>query len=215
MVVAIVAVLAAILLPVFARSLEKSMQVSCASNLRQVVMALSLYMDDHNDRMPDRRDLKLTLQGGYRPWDSWPASDPRGGWSIVVLGPYVRNQGIWSCPSVAGSRMRDLPQVSQPVDDAVCRYWFWRFDRPDEPVPLDNFWGKTTAMLIADLNESGNRHVGHADSPSDVEIVVDPYFPSTIDSVEPENRGLAVHSGGRNRGFLDGRVRWMRDIRTN
>jgi prepilin-type processing-associated H-X9-DG protein len=44
--------------------------------------------------------------------------------------------------------------------------------------------------------------------------MVDPYFPRTIATVSPELRGKSVHRGGRNRLFLDGHVKWLRDIRT-
>jgi prepilin-type processing-associated H-X9-DG protein len=47
-----------------------------------------------------------------------------------------------------------------------------------------------------------------------VELMVDPYFPRTIGAVAPALRGRAVHRGGRNRLFLDGHIRWLRDIRT-
>jgi prepilin-type processing-associated H-X9-DG protein len=44
--------------------------------------------------------------------------------------------------------------------------------------------------------------------------MVDPYFPRTITTVLAALRGKSVHRGGRNRLFLDGHVKWLRDIRT-
>jgi hypothetical protein len=65
-----------------------------------------MYQQDYDERLPDRRDLKLTL--GYRKGRirqhvdaGWPPSDPRGGWAMPVLDPYIKNGQIWSCPSVA------------------------------------------------------------------------------------------------------------------
>ena len=48
---------------------------------------------------------------------------------------------------------------------------------------------------------------------SDVELVVDPYFPKTIPTVPPELTGLAAHSRGRNRLMLDGHAEFVRDAR--
>src|SRR5207237_5816573 len=90
-VIAIIAVMAAILFPVFAQAREKARQAACMSNLRQVGTAFAMYVQDYDERLPDRRDLKGTLPGGYRPWTTWPPSDPRAGWAAVVMEPYIRN----------------------------------------------------------------------------------------------------------------------------
>ena len=71
-VIAIIAILAAILFPVFARARERARQSACLSNLKQIGVAFFMYTEDSDGRMPDRRDLKSSLPGGFRPWDSWP-----------------------------------------------------------------------------------------------------------------------------------------------
>lgn len=215
-VIAIISILAAILFPVFAQAREKARQTACTSNLRQIGFAFSLYMQDNDDVLPDRRDLKDALPDGYHPWTTWPPSDPRGGWAAVVLAPYIKSAGIWSCPSVAGSVLGDAPQVLQTAPDKMeCRYWLWRFDQKDS-TPLDNFWGKTEQQAIDDLRMSGNTTITPRDpqSTSDVELVVDPYFPRTVPTAPPNLKGQAVHMGGRNRVFLDGHVKYLRDVRT-
>ncbi|HEU5070700.1 MAG TPA: prepilin-type N-terminal cleavage/methylation domain-containing protein, partial [Verrucomicrobiae bacterium] len=85
-VIAIIAILAALLLPALSRAKAQARRASCISQLRQQGVAWRLYLDDHNGRFPDRRDLKTSLPGGYKPWSSWPTSDPRAGWAAVVLG---------------------------------------------------------------------------------------------------------------------------------
>ncbi len=215
-VIAIVAILTGILFPVFATARESARKTVCVQHMRQIGQAFWLYLQDYDERMPDRRDLKLAL--GYRPWSGWPPSDPRCGWAGIVLEPYTRNWAIWSCPSVARSLMGNTVQVLQLADplqpEKATRYWMWRFDRADEPIPPDNFWGKTPDQAIADLQANPSQFYTRPEGTSDVELMVDPYFPRTIATVPPELRGRAVHRGGRNRLMLDGHVRWLRDIRT-
>jgi prepilin-type N-terminal cleavage/methylation domain-containing protein/prepilin-type processing-associated H-X9-DG protein len=208
-VIAIIAILAAILFPVFAQAREKARQTSCLSNLRQLGIGFSMYAQDYDERLPDRRDLKNAL--GYKPWGSaWPTSDPRGGWVVQTLDPYLKNREILSCPSIS-AKMAGVVQVEQ----TGVRYWLWRFDRPDDPIPLDNFWGKTPEQAVDELRQANNPQAGQPDGLADAELAVDPYFPRTIATVPAALKGRAVHMGGRNRLFLDGHAKWLRDPRTD
>ncbi len=216
-VIAIIAILAAILFPVFAQAKSSAKKAACLSNLRQIGTAFVMYMTDEDDRMPDRRDLKQSLPGGWKPWTTWPTSDPRGGWALVVLHPYTKNDDIWTCPSMNGGALGSAVQVAEPTTAApspLSRYWLWRFDQIVDPVPLDNFWGKTPDQAVTDLQAANNPQAGNPNGVAEVELAVDPYFPATIPSVDASLKGLAVHFGGRNRLFLDGHVKWLRDIRT-
>jgi prepilin-type processing-associated H-X9-DG protein len=91
----------------------------------------------------------------------------------------------------------------------------WRFDRAGIVVELDNFWGKSTDQIVTDLNIANNPQVGQVSGSSQVELLVDPYFPATIPTVTADLRGKTPHAGGRNRLFLDLHAKWLRDIRTN
>ncbi|HVL38477.1 MAG TPA: prepilin-type N-terminal cleavage/methylation domain-containing protein [Fimbriimonadaceae bacterium] len=212
-VIAIIAILAALLFPVFAQAKEAAKKATCTSNMRQTGTALMIYLSDWDDRMPDRRDLKTSL--GYRPWTGWPPSDPRGGWAALVLDPYIRNRELMTCPSVAGSALGNRVEVRQEwASGAVSNYWLWRFDRVDDPVPLDNFWGKSPDQAVDDLRAANDPRIGQPQGVAEVELMVDPYFPRTIPSVPNELKGKSVHFGGRNQLFLDGHVKFLRDPRT-
>jgi len=67
----------------------------------------------------------------------------------------------------AGSTNANPPSV---------RYWLWRFDRPDDPVGQEDFWGKTSAQSVSDLQATNDPTVGPISGPADVELAVDPYF---------------------------------------
>lgn len=215
-VIAIIAILSSLMLPALGRAKERARQAVCYSNLKQIGYAFFLYLDDHEDRFPDRRDLKSAL--GYKPWNNWPPSDPRGGWAALALGTRPAADRLWLCPAMAGSDWRSIPQAvqaSRPEDptNSLVGYWLWRFDRDEDPVPLDNFWGKTPQHCLLDLQAADNPVVGMPFSISDLELAVDPYFPRTIASLRPDLRGRSVHARGRNRLMLDGRAEFKPDAR--
>jgi prepilin-type N-terminal cleavage/methylation domain-containing protein len=218
-VIAIIAVLAAMLLPALARAKQRSQRTACVSNLKQIGVAFLLYLNDYRDRFPDQqRDLKNTLPGGFRPWTSWPPSDPRAGWGPSVLQDYGARDTIWWCAAElntpAGTAVQTVQPISNDTNAPVTRYWAWRFDRPDDPVGLEDFWGKTQAQAVTDLIAANDPTLGLINGVSDVELVVDPYFPATIATVAPELRGRTVHPGGRNRILLDGHAQYLKDKRT-
>ena len=84
-VIAIIAILAAILFPVFAKAREKARQSSCLSNVRQVAMATLQYAQDYDETLP-------VAIGGLPDWSLF--------WSTVeLLEPYMKSGQITLCPS--------------------------------------------------------------------------------------------------------------------
>jgi hypothetical protein len=176
-------------------------------------------MADYDDLLPDRRDFKSSLPGGYRPWTTWPPSDPRGGWAGVILDPYLRTHCMLECPATTHTDLGEAIQVKQVIPDEdyynISQYWLWRFDRLDNPVPLDNLWGKSEEQAVSDLQAANNPQVGFPQGIAEVEMMVDPYFPSTIPTTPPALRGRSIHFGGRNRLFLDWHLKYLKDHRTH
>lgn len=216
-VIAVIAILASLLLPALARAKAKSHQVACLSNLHQIGLAFSMYLADEKEKFPDRRDLKTAL--GYLPWTGWPPSDPRGGWAALILTNQLANKKLWLCPALKSSLLITFPQCVQRSSltdsNSIVTYWLWRFDREDEPIPLDNFWGKTVEQSVNDLRAANNPQAGQPNGPTDVELTVDPYFPRSVASVPPELKGRAAHAKGRNRLLLDFHAEFVRDARIN
>jgi prepilin-type N-terminal cleavage/methylation domain-containing protein len=220
-VIAIIAILAAMLLPALSRAKRRSQQAACLSNLKQIGVAFALYLDENQDHFCDRRDLKTSLPGGWRPWTSWPPSDPRAGWAALVLENSGASHPIWSCPGTLASPVGNVIQVTQAISSVVSpppvtRFWLWRFDRPDDPIGLEEFWGKSVSQAVSDIQASSltNTTLGVINSACDVELAVDPYFPATIPSVSAELKGRTVHPGGRNRLLMDGHTQFLKDTRT-
>jgi prepilin-type N-terminal cleavage/methylation domain-containing protein len=148
-VIAIIAILAALLLPALGRAKQAARRTSCLSQLKQQGVAWRLFVDDNDGRFPDRRDLKSALPGGFKPWTTgWPdKSDPRAGWAALVLSNQLPMISVWNCPAAQFSTFADTVQAVQHTDSSsnapAVRYWMWRFDRIDDPVPEDDFWGRT------------------------------------------------------------------------
>jgi prepilin-type N-terminal cleavage/methylation domain-containing protein/prepilin-type processing-associated H-X9-DG protein len=87
-VIAIIAILAAILFPVFAQAREKARATTCLSNLRQVGLALQMYAQDYDETLqPTRVDI-----GNF--------ADPKAPANFLgSIMPYTKNKGIFVCPS--------------------------------------------------------------------------------------------------------------------
>jgi prepilin-type N-terminal cleavage/methylation domain-containing protein len=217
-VIAIIAILAALLLPVLARAKQKGQQAACLSNLKQIGLVFEMYLNDCSQHFPDRRDLKSSLPGGYHPWTTWPPSDPRAGWAATVFQSENSDFNIWSCPtavnSPVGNIVQSLQETSTNLDAPLCHYWAWRFDRPDDPVGLEDFWGKSETRAVEDLESTNDPTLGPITGAQDVELAVDPYYPNTVPTDPPGFRGFTIHGGGRCRVFLDGHVLFLRDVRT-
>jgi prepilin-type N-terminal cleavage/methylation domain-containing protein/prepilin-type processing-associated H-X9-DG protein len=215
-VIAIIAILAAILFPVFAQAKAAALKTSCLSNVRQLGMAFLMYENDNDDHYPDRRDLKTALPGGYRPWKDWPPVDPRAAWAEDIFAPYVKNSTIWSCPAVAGTSLGQIPEVLElGFDNVPVRYWMWRFARKDTPELLNYLWGKTDDQALSDLQLANDPSVGYPNSMADVELVADPYFPKTANGVSAALAGVTIHDNGRNRVYFDGHAKFFIDGRLN
>jgi prepilin-type N-terminal cleavage/methylation domain-containing protein len=226
-VIAIIAILAAMILPVLSRAKQKGQQAVCLSNLNQIGLAIIIYLNDNNNRFPDRRDLKSSLPGGFHPWPTaiWPSgpsaptpADPRAGWAATTFSNENPNFAIWSCPAAVNSRVGNIVQsvqaISNDTNAPLCRYWAWRFDRIDNPVALEDFWGKSAVQAVRDLESTNDPLVGPINGSSDVELVVDPYYPKTTPTVPAGFSGRTIHGGGRCRVYLDGHTQFLRDPRT-
>ena len=132
-VIAIIAILAAILFPVFARAREKARQASCLSNLKQLGLATLMYTQDNDETLP--------AEGGPTSAFDWP----------MPLVPYMKNAGIVVCPSAPAGSCTHMYVSGQPCCYGYnCPYM--------NCVSLASIQDVAGTIMIADSN--GDNRVG-------------------------------------------------------
>lgn len=109
-VIAIIAILAAILFPVFARAREAARQTSCRSNVKQLGTALSMYAQDYDEALAPYAAI---VSGS--PIYYWP----------TTLNTYVKNGQMYKCPSDANQA--NTFTTSDPLDFTVSYGYNWNF----------------------------------------------------------------------------------------
>src|ERR1700709_2518165 len=92
-VIAIIAILAAILFPVFAQAREKARQATCLSNQKQIGLAILQYNQDYDEEYPT--SYTLYSPGGVP--NTTPDLTPCN-WACLAL-PYIKSTGVFLCPS--------------------------------------------------------------------------------------------------------------------
>ncbi len=171
-VIAIIAILAAILFPVFAQAKERAKSSACLSNMKQIGIGVQLYITDNDDRLFYRVGWKNSRSGNIA------TADSQRWWNQLM--PYVKNSDIFKCPSDStptmsadANSLKTIPrsymalstseslngsQVDYPVDTiVVTEKWSDRTDSWIEPFlgnmgpdPVDK-----TKMYV-----TANRHTG-------------------------------------------------------
>ncbi|MCW3059451.1 MAG: prepilin-type N-terminal cleavage/methylation domain [Capsulimonas sp.] len=128
-VIAIIAILAAILFPVFAKAREKARQISCASNLRQIGIGILQYVQDYDETYPT--GSRGTLGQG---------------WAGTVY-PYLKSTAVFKCPDDPTTIHTNTANgvVSYPVSYAAN----FNFMRTDPSGPNDPHTGQSLASLSA------------------------------------------------------------------
>lgn len=119
-VIAIIAILAAILFPVFAQAREKARAISCLSNERQIGMAMLQYVQDYDETYPNG----ININGNQRVW-------PAEGWAGLCL-PYLKNTAIYQCPSDTTSSISKTDTV---VSYAYNSNLVGFIEKENDPIP--------------------------------------------------------------------------------
>jgi|SRR5579871_1836895 len=156
-VIAIIAILAAILFPVFAQAREKARAIACLSNIRQLGLGLAMYTQDFDETCPPEAAANPDINGGT-------TCSPSVGYGVCLeppqslIQPYIKSAQLWTCP--------DTP----PSPKADPTVWpFWDGSYANNPVTLSYAYMGSVITIQAGgidhntgLNASGYALLGNA-----------------------------------------------------
>src|SRR6266568_7571892 len=119
-VIAIIAILAAVLFPVFAQAREKARSSACLSNMKQSCYGLMMYVQDHDGYFP----YWSMEQGGYFGWFSRQKGRLFFTWEDQIQ-PYVKNWNVFVCPSRNSTGWAGLHTYGITSGAYCPDYWAW------------------------------------------------------------------------------------------
>lgn len=185
-VIAIIAILAAILFPVFAKAREKARQTSCLNNVRQLTTSALMYVQDYDERFFHR--FFPTITPTTPDHIHWIDSDPA---RTSLLEPYTKNKQIFRCPSSSSLAHGYAYNGALGINVSLGTV-----KSPAEILMIvDDTWGGR----IAYLPSQGIANWG-ANFAS----------PATPPFVWGGNTPYGRHNDGVNVGYLDGHAKWVR-----
>ncbi len=97
-VIAIIAILAAILFPVFAQAREKARAISCVSNLKQIALGSLMYAQDYDETLPGIWDWSPLAAISHSPYFAPPGFTLEEANTQCQTCPYVKNSDLYRCP---------------------------------------------------------------------------------------------------------------------
>lgn len=222
-VIAIIAILAAILFPVFAQAKEAAKKTSCLSNTKQIAIAGTLYMNDFDDTIVPLAVYadKGTVQGPEEMNPGQPRFTNSNSFDLL-LRPYLPSIAVYNCPSVgnwspaltnqpnAKPRLYSLNQHIA-VELGALNFGAYYGVNPS-PVTGSNIESPSELILAADgwtRGTYGHRtnFIGATDSANSA---CNSYENATFSGTEQYKR----HTGGANYSLTDGHSKYMKPIQT-
>jgi len=209
-VIAIIAILAAILFPVFAQAREKARAISCLSNTKQMGTALMLYAQDYDEAfVPWSEYWACTTQKtqGLIPTTVNCGSDTVDRYWDALLLPYVKSGnpalsdrgGVWHCPSgTQGVTVRSygysqaLSWTPFPTPTAKAYYRYPNLPEMDMPAQT---------IFVGDGGTGGRMAVPW---------FFQAWYERNCSGVYPTREHPFRHNEGSNYVFCDGHAKWMR-----
>jgi len=194
-VISIISLLAAILFPVFASARESARRASCLSNMRQLGIAISMYVQDNDEKMfffGNNKDLSRsnsTTPLGATRENRW--------WNQIF--PYTHNnEGLLVCPS-DNARLPYSAEDGQNGNPLVPRSYI--ANRAAESLSLAAI--ENPAEIIVVSEKADNVDDTWFEPPKD-------FYPKS-DTVGPV-LAMTRHSGGINNMFFDGHAKWIKGV---
>jgi len=190
-VIAIIAILAAILFPVFARAREAARQSSCNSNVRQLSTAILMYVQDYDELLP------AANCDGLSSGQDWNIS----------CQPYMKNVGIFRCPSQTPTTgMQIVPGAANPCGGG----------RPNLPTGFTGHYMNYGFNLVrplgslASINQVSSQFMLMEAGTPWAWTMLNEDGTAQLNTYVPGNGYSNRHNEGANVSFIDGHVKWFK-----
>ncbi|MEI6500509.1 MAG: DUF1559 domain-containing protein [Armatimonadota bacterium] len=184
-VIAIIAILAAILFPVFAKAREKARQTTCLSNMKQLGLGFMMYSQDYDETFPGWK-----ISGGCS------GAGTAVMWKHVIF-PYVKNSQMYKCPSSMWSMNPTCGWYTAEANAMNLGTSYGMSDCPDG--------GGGASVLTS----------GSIIRPAELMLIGEgatPWRPVS-EALGCGTNGPDVHNGGVNINFYDGHAKWLQRSR--
>ena len=186
-VIAIIAILAAILFPVFAKAREKARQTSCLSNAKQISLGALMYIQDYDERFP------FYAQGSYTvdPWVFWPHQ----------FQPYVKNWQLYRC-------------ASSPYGGPMTYHATVYPERPSYGF-TNELWRTATGFSLAQVDRPAEKFMcfdSNHPALGDIRAILTSRQCGQWTcgaNVATTHQWIVNHNDGDNIGYIDGHAKWQ------
>jgi prepilin-type N-terminal cleavage/methylation domain-containing protein/prepilin-type processing-associated H-X9-DG protein len=199
-VIAIIAILAAILFPVFAQAREKARGISCLSNLKQLGTAFTMYLQDYDE-------MVLPRYAACPSTGPAPTPDASLLWPNTIQ-PYVKNKQIFICPSAINSKYGDTWNLrgydSIGYNQTISGWYYATSACGQMFLPtLASIVAPSKNVMFADSmsGDTAGGYRGYLFGNSGMNV---PYTATSLGSFG------ARHTEGTNLSFFDGHAKWYK-----
>jgi prepilin-type N-terminal cleavage/methylation domain-containing protein/prepilin-type processing-associated H-X9-DG protein len=184
-VIAIIAILAAILFPVFAKAREKARQSSCLSNVKQIMLAHLQYAQDY--------DEMFCKTGRWNTVREVPVVSGANMWWDQAITPYIKNSQIFKCPSAGTYGLGYM--LWEPVTGGLAGISMGAIKAPSECILMfDQSVYDTAGATGASTYISDPPHGANPSDPNEYTVV--------------SRFSTTRHNDGSNLGYYDGHAKW-------
>ncbi len=181
-VIAIIAILAAILFPVFARARENARRASCQSNLKQIGLGIVQYTQDYDDKYPLEQSPTVS----------------RRTFSAAIQ-PYVKSEQIFRCPS-------GLNDPTTSIDNSVKKDFLWQANTADGWATNSSGHYGMNGLLTSATGMSLNQVQAGSETPM---VFDSSWYVATDFSLNNPLHDASRHFDGVNIVYADGHVKWQ------
>ena len=213
-VIAIIAILAAILFPVFARAREKARQTTCTSNVKQLTLGIMMYVTDYDGTFPNGwgappSPTLITTPANAR----LPVNPLRYMYWSNSIQPYIKNYQMYECPSArpwpySAAPNNILQGVTYTFNGLLYNYGESGIAAPAKCIMLSEMNGDIALNSTAfgnPMRASG----AHPYQPNGGTVGAWYWLPNPGGSTDLPHVGF--HNGGDLKGYCDGHAKWTKE----